>query len=216
MQLPSLFSDGATAALTIAVITAIATLVSVIVSVLTVLVSERVARVGRIDTNTWEMYRAYNSDAVRRGRTTAREIAKGNPNGFTNEDAYYGYFTPDNLPPNYVLPEGVSRQHMQQLREQSMHDLMAFYNQVGLMLRKRELDRDFTLLLIGGGLKDRWDVLGTLPGLWENKTDLPYGGMFILYKRYLDWNRRTFPKIRRRIDRARRAIQQADSIPVRQ
>lgn len=194
---------------TVGVITAVAAVASAIAASVALGVSLWIASTGRKNTNTWAMYESYNSKAVRLGRKTARDIMKDNSVRFPSQTAYYAYFASDNLPPNYVLPPSMDptkiqdRAIMQQRREQSMHDLMAFYHQVGLLLEKRELNKDFTLLLLGGGLADRWEVLEGLPPLWAEHGDFPYGGMYVLFTKYLRWKNHRFRGLTRQYKRAR-------------
>jgi hypothetical protein len=190
----------------LALIGTVAAVCSTLVALFALYVGVKVTRVESVDVNSWEMYRSYNSEAVRLGRATAREALKVRPHGFRDSSDYDAYFLPGNLPADYVLPSGVTPARMQQLREQSMHDLMAFYHQVGLMLQRRGLDKDFTLLLIGGGLQDRWGILEGLPTLWSAGGAYPYGDMYALYRRFLRWQRGRFRWIRWRYDRARKQI----------
>ena len=194
---------------TFGAITAIAAVLSAIAAAAALIVSLRIARTGRKNTNTWAMYESYNSKAVRLGRKTARHIMRDHPTGFTSQSDYYAYFDPSNLPSNYVMSPRLDQMNaqdraiMQQRREQSMHDLMAYYHQVGLLLKEGELDQDFTLLLLGGGLKDRWDVLEGLPPLWEEHGDFPYGGMYALFTAYLHWRDHRFRKLTGQYKKAR-------------
>lgn len=191
---------------TVAAITAGAALLSGLAAVLALVVSLRIARTGRKNANTWAMYQGYNSKSVRLGRKTARDIIREGRAGFTSQDDYYAYFAPGNLPANYALPPRQDAANMQRLREQSLHDLMAFYHQVGLLLEKRELDKDFTLLLLGGGLADRWQALDGLPPLWAERGDFPYGGMYVLYQTYLKWKKHEFRRLSAQYKKARATL----------
>lgn len=186
---------GSSVVLVISLISALAAVVSLVIAVSAIVVSIREAHAGRVSANTWEMYRGYNSDSVRLGRDTARQVLRDWPAGFVDLKAYQAYFAAP-LPAGYPLPPGITPERMQKQREQSMHDLMAYYHQVGLLLGKGELDKDFTLLLVGGGLVDRWQSLANLPAFYPESDGVPYGGMYLLHQTFRRWARTR----RRRLD----------------
>jgi len=206
-----IFGQSDSTALFISLVSAIGAVGSTLVALVAIRFGVVTSERQRTDSNTWSMYEAYNNASVRLGRVTAREITKSHPMGFVTQADYYAYFDEGNLPPGFVLPPEDSTKQMQVMREQSMHDLMAFYHQVGLLLLKHGLDKDFTLMLIGAGLSDRWPVLGTLPGLWATPKDYPYGGMFVLYRKFLHWQRWRLPWLRWRYQRAQSLVLQTQA-----
>jgi hypothetical protein len=212
LNLHQIFGGNDSTALFISLVSAIGAVGSTFVALIAIRYGVVTSERQRADSNTWSMYEAYNSEAVRLGRVTAREATKSHLQGFASQADYSAYFDEENLPKGFVLPPEVSPKQMQVMREQSMHDLMAFYHQVGLLLLKHGLDKDFTLMLIGGGLSDRWPVLGMLPGLWATPKDYPYGGMFVLYRKYLHWQRWRLPWLRWRYERAQSLILQAPTL----
>ena len=61
------------------------------------------------------------------------------------------------------------------------------------------------MLLLGGGLADRWDVLGRIPEFYD---DRPYSGMYELYETYRKWKKNRLPGLISRSERAS-AIEEA-------
>jgi hypothetical protein len=164
--------------------------VSVFLSIVAIRATLRAQQAGRNDQNYWETYRWYNSADIQRGRSAARALAK-DPNWERVLDyaAYRVYFRLDEP------TGGVSDSMAAVLRddEKALHHLMGYYHQLGmLLLHMRMLDRDFTMLLVGEGLSDLWEVLGRIPGFFPN---YPYSGMYELYYGYLDWVKARFPKL---------------------
>ncbi len=161
-------------------------------------VTSRVAKTDRLNTNTWATYEAYNSERVRAGRAAARAAMKAHPQGFASLEDYEHHF----------LHSASTPKHAQELREQEqhLHDLMAFYHQVGLLLKKRLVDRDFTLLMLGAGLDDRWTLLSKIPPLFEDHSkpdgDFPYGGMYFLHEAFLDWQAKRFVGLKQEFKQA--------------
>ena len=154
--------------------------VSIALSLLALYVSLRSAHTDRINMNSWETYRAFNSPPVRLGRALALRIKHDTDMcGLPTYDDYRRYFgisTDAELPDDIVQQRRVERQHL--------HDLAAFFHQTGVLLAKGRLDREFTLLIIGPALEDRWPVLKPMAGYYE---DVPYGGMYLLYGAYKRW-----------------------------
>jgi hypothetical protein len=175
-----------------------------VLSAIALVVSLRSAYTDRVSSNSWEIYRAYNSAAVRAGRAIALHLAQDTRGrGLPTYAEYRAYFGLDAAPTSSTDQVGAL-----QADRQHLHDLAAFYHQTGVLLTKRHLDRDFTLLLVGPGLEDRWTVLYPLAGYYE-PTDgraaaFPYGGMYLLYQAYLKWKRSHYGRLRRRFARARK------------
>jgi hypothetical protein len=180
-------------------------IVGLVVGVVALIISLRTAYTDRISSNSWEVYHAYHGKDVRRGRALALRIKREtNGMGLPTYAAYQAYFGLDTA-------AGLSEElKAERLRErQHLHDLATFYHQTGLLLKKRHLDEDFTLLLVGPGLDDRWAIMQPLAGYYETEADgntaFPYGGMYLLHQRYLRWKRTRFARFRRAFVRARRA-----------
>jgi hypothetical protein len=47
------------------------------------------------------------------------------------------------------------------------------------------------MFLAGGGISDRWEVLGRIPLFFP---DCPYSGMYYLYEAYEDWHMKRCPR----------------------
>jgi len=178
-------------------------IISIVVSSGALFVTWRAAYSDRINTNTWQTYETYNSELVRNGRVATRQALRDtNEQGFADYIAYRQYFYLD-APTG--APEEVVRERRKQ--EQHVHDLLAFYHQVGLLFQKGHLDKDFTLLLVGAPLYDRWKILAPIPGYFEEPndpdSDSPYGGMYIIYEAYCKWKKSRFRKLKQQFKQAR-------------
>lgn len=171
-------------------------ILSIILSIIALVVTWRAAYTDRINSNSWEIYRTYNSGDIKRGRSIAHKLLRDPAwQRVTNYNSYRAYFHLD------TSEEAVLADHEKSLKEgeQSLHDLMAYYHQVGLLLQKKLLDKDFTMLLLGGGLANRWDVLARIPEFYD---DRPYSGMYELYETYCKWKEHRLPHLIRKSERA--------------
>jgi hypothetical protein len=168
--------------------------VSVLVAIGTVIFTLRDSQSGRKNTNTWEIYQAWNSNEIREGRSLARAVSK-DPNwaAVKTLDQYYAYFTALDLTgANPNAPVSANAQ-TERAKDQPLHDLLSFYHQVGLLLEQDQVEKDFAMLLIGPSLDPRWSVLGAIPQFFVDAKQaddgIPYGGMFRFYDDYLKWKR---------------------------
>jgi hypothetical protein len=164
-----------------------------------IFVTVRSSRTGIVNSNSWATYQMYNSDEIKRGRATARAVAKDPAwRGVTNYGQYQAYFKLDD-------PEGPSEDNPTRFvheQEQSLHYLLNYYHQIGMLLQRNLLDRDFTMFLVGEGLADRWDVLGRVPDFYPN---YPYNGVFVLYDDFRRWQKHRFPRLILKSGRGRAA-----------
>lgn len=177
--------------------------VSIALSVVALAISWRTAHTDLVNLNSWETYRTYNGKDVRRGRVLALRILRDTGGrGLPTRADYREYFKLDT--PEQTADEPTRKR---QQERQYLHDLAAFYHQTGVLLRQHRLDRDFTLLLVGPGLADRWALLEPLASYYEQREqedgDFPYGGMYLLYQAYARWKGRRFAGLRRLFVRAR-------------
>ncbi len=181
----------------------IVSIISALIALAALYATYRVSYNDRLNENNWATYEAYNTERVRNGRAAARQVLRANPEGFATVNQYYQYF----FSPAYTPTE---RDELKQ-QEQYLHDLMAFYHQVGLLLMKRQVDRDFILLMLGAGVHDRWILLGQVPIFYEDTSkpdgDFPYGGMYLLHEAYLKWQGKRFAKLKKQFKRALTASQ---------
>lgn len=180
-------------------------ILGLVVGAIALVVSLRTAYTDRISSNSWEVYHAYHGKDVRRGRALALRIKRETTGeGLPTYAAYRAYFE---LDPDSELSEDAKVER--QRERQYLHDLATFYHQTGLLLKKGHLDEDFTLLLVGPGLDDRWSIMQPLAGYYETEAQgnkaFPYGGMYLLHQRYLRWKRTRFVRLRRSFVRARTA-----------
>ena len=88
-------------------------------------------------------------------------------------------------------------------QEQALHYLLNFSHQFGILLRSDLVDIDFTMLLVGGGLHDRWEVLGRIPLFFP---DYPYSEMYYLHEAYEDWHKKRYPKLIKKARDARSTV----------
>jgi hypothetical protein len=188
MSLPDIIGQGL-----------VISIISIILSIAALSFSLQDAQRSRVNSNSWETYQAYNSDAVRRGRELARKVMHDtHQNGFATYEEYRKYFNINEDKPD----------DQQSSQRQWLHDLAAFYHQTGVLLHQGRLDRDFTLLMVGPGLEERWPVVQSISRLYEKDApdgDFPYGGMYVLYKAYLKWKSANFVRLRRQFINARQA-----------
>ncbi|HEY7413639.1 MAG TPA: hypothetical protein VH593_00480 [Ktedonobacteraceae bacterium] len=173
-------------------------ILSILISGLALYVTYRASYSDRLNANGWATYEAYNSERVRAGRAAARNALRAKKDGFANKKEYDHHFLHSASTPE-------EDQDLKQ-QEQYLHDLMAFYHQVGLLLKKQQVDKDFILLMLGAGLHDRWALLSKVPTFFEDHTkpegDFPYGGMYLLHEAYLVWQERRFAKLKRQFKQA--------------
>lgn len=178
----------------------------IIFSLIALVVSLHDSRSDRINLNSWETYRAYNSEEVRHGRSLSLKVLRDTAGrGFESYSDYAEYFgiLPTSLTHATAFASAVPSQERQYL-----HDLAAFYHQTGVLLTKNRLDRDFTLLLVGPGLEDRWNVYRQFAYFYESESKgegdlgLPYGGIYLLFDAYAKWKRKRFKSLMRMLTQA--------------
>jgi hypothetical protein len=184
-------------------------LVSIVFSFAAVWFSLRDSYRDRINLNSWETYRAYNEANVREGRDLALAILRATNNrGFSTYENYATYFKLA-----VALDEESEAVRALRKQRQYLHDLAAFYHETGLLLSRNQLDRDFTLLLIGPGLEDRWNVLRNFGEFYrgaERSDDrLSYGGLYLLYSAYISWKKRKYSRLRRQMILTRNSVLKA-------
>jgi hypothetical protein len=173
----------------ITVISGAGALLSAVFAGYAIFVTVRSSRTGIVNSNSWSTYQMYNSEEIQRGRAVARAVEKDPAwGGVTTYARYKAYFKLDD-------PEGPGEDDPTRIlhtQEQSIHYLLNYYHQIGMLLQRKLLDRDFTMFLVGEGLADRWEVLGRVPDFYPN---YPYNGVFVLYDAFRAWQRRRFPKL---------------------
>ncbi len=182
-------------------------LLSLAISIAAITLSLRGEHVDRINSNTWETYRAYNDPDVRKGRALTLQMLRDPTfQGFATYDSYKNYFS---LPP---YGDGTSTHS---LGRQSLHDLAAFYHQTGVLLQQRRLDKDFTLLLVGPGLADRWLIfkdMARLYGEGDTPSTFPYGGIYLLFFAYEQWKNARFSRLRNKFMHMQKQINKLSGI----
>jgi len=164
-------------------------------SVVALFFSLKDSRQDRINSNSWEIYKAYNSEPVRKGRDLSLKILNDTKNmGFATHTDYMDYFQTHAF--SASLGQVVERQYL--------HDLAAFYHQTGILLKNGLLNRDLTLLIVGFGLEDRWNLFRNFGEFFEGTKTLydsrTYGGIYLLYAEFIRWNRRRYPFFRKIIE----------------
>lgn len=175
-------------------------LVSLVLSVGAVLFSVYSSRRSLINQNSWQTYELYNSDELRRGRAVARAL--GLRPGWESVRDYASYQTFFHI----GQPEGAGpddRVRAAHQDDQALHYLLNYYHQVGMLLQRKLLDRDFTMELVGEGLRDRWDQISRIPTFYGNTA---YQGMFELYDAFERWEKSRKRSRQRRASRARAVI----------
>jgi hypothetical protein len=180
--------------------TVVISLISLALAIVAVLITTSDTRVNRINANSWETYRMYNSAEIIEARRVARAVGRDpaweQVKSYKQYAVFFRLDAPLGDPPNTDLQ--VLRE-----QEQALHYLLNYYHQLGTLLRKRLLDKDFTMFLVGGGLHDRWEVLGRIPLFFD---DYPYSGMYYLYEAYEDWHKRRYPKLIKKARKARSMV----------
>jgi hypothetical protein len=165
-------------------------IISLSFSLIAVYSAFTISRHDQVNANSWETYRSYNSEEVRRGRAVTTRILKTtNKKGFATRQDYEEYFG--------SYPELGTEQYKDR---QAYHDLASFYHHTGLLLARKRLDRDFTLSLVGSGLKDRWPLYEAIETFYGESENLTYGGIYILYDAYLSWVSSRPAKLRKRMN----------------
>jgi hypothetical protein len=106
----------------------------------------------------------------------------------------------------YFQLDNLDAQVESQRDEQAVFDLAAFYHQTGLLLTKKLLDEDFTMLLIADGFEDRWPVIERIPLLFPEGD--AYGGVYDLHARYVHWSKTRQAKVTREAQRIRAEVKQ--------
>ena len=162
---------------------------SLVFALISLFVSWQVSKTTRINANSWETYRTYFSPELREARRVVRQVEKDSRWKDVKVEADYRLF--------FRLDEplgGPDEATLQQLRsdEQHVHYLLNFYHQIGIMLQRGLLDEDFTMFLLGGGMNDRWAVVGRVPSLYK---DFPYQGVYEMYRRFEKWKKSRLPRL---------------------
>lgn len=170
-------------------------LASICVSVVALYVSTRDADRDRINANSWETYKSYNEESIRRGRKITRQLQK-NPDWsairtYAQWSEFFQLDSPD-------------EQTESKLDEQAILDLAAFYHQTGLLLTKKLLDEDFTMQLVGDGFEDRWPVIQRIPFLFPDNN--AYAGVYELHARFVRWDKTHRAKATAEAERIREAV----------
>src|SRR6185437_4983440 len=148
----------------------ILSLIGIVLSITAIFLAINAARKDRARSNSWETYHSFQSEEVKNGRDAARKVLRTTGGkGFESKADFDAYFS----------------QTGNAADRQKFHDLAAFYHQIGVLLKERKLDKEFTLLFIGPGLRDRWNVFQAVGTFYPN--DFAYGGIYILYQSYLDF-----------------------------
>ena len=162
-------------------------IVGVVLAIIALRMSTRESRTTRVNSNSWETYHMYNSAEIKDARRIAREVGQ-DPNWGAVRDysSYRAYFRLDEP---LGGPQDATLRDLR-TREQDLHYLLGYYHQVGTLLGDGLMDENFTLLLLGGGLRDRWPVLGRIPLFYD---DQPYSGIYALHERFLRWDKQVFP-----------------------
>ncbi len=156
-------------------------LFSLSVSAIAILITINNSRAERSTSSWWEIYREYQSEEVKKGRLLARKVMRDTHEiGFKGRKDYDEYF-------KHAMPN--DKDHI--FDKQYLHDLAAFYNLVGVLIQKGELNKDFILLLIGQGLEDRWPVFNAFADFYPH-VDISYVGMYWLYSEYVIWKKSTY------------------------
>src|SRR5258708_3530387 len=170
-------------------------LASICVSVVALYVSTRDADRDRINANSWETYKSYNEESIRRGRKITRQLQKNPDWSAIRTYAQWSEF--------FQL-DSSDEQTESKLDEQAVLDLTAFYHQTGLLLTKKLLDEDFTMQLVGDGFEDRWPVIQRIPLLFPDNN--AYVGVYDLHARYVRWNQTHRARVTREAQRIRDAV----------
>lgn len=161
-----------------------------VLSIVAIAVTWISSKTDRTNENNWQTYTIYNSDDIKRGRAAARAVGN-DPNWKNVKDlkAYRAFLKKD-------LEAATKEDHEEKERlahlDQDLHYLLGYYHQVGLLLEQKLLDEDFTMLLLGEGLADRWDALAPVPLFYKGSS---YGGMYQLYGTYRKWLVERFPQL---------------------
>jgi hypothetical protein len=156
-------------------------LLSLSISAIAIFISITNSRAERSSSSWWEIYREFQREEVKKGRLLAQKILTDTHRiGFKDRKDYVQYF-------KQVRPD--DNEHI--FDKQYLHDLAAFYNLVGVLIQKRELNKDFILLLIGQGLEDRWPVFNAFADFYPN-VEISYVGMYWLYSEYIIWKKSTY------------------------
>jgi hypothetical protein len=171
-------------------------LIGLVLSLVSLAVAVRAIRAGAIDaqtnranTNSWQTYIQYNDEVNRRARRVARALADDPEwQKVTSQRQYYAYF---GLDPAAGPRPGKDPEELRG-DELSLHTLLNYYHQVGILLNSHLLDDDFTMSILGGGLHDRWAVIGRIPLFFRDK---PYSGVYLLHNAYLTWYKHRFPQL---------------------
>ncbi len=182
-------------------------IISICLSILVFIFSYRETQRARKNSNSWETFKHYTDPDMERARQAARRVLNdANWKAVHTYDQYRLYFRLGED------PEGPDKGAIAVLRktEQDLHNLMNYFNELGMLLDNGLLDRDFTLQLVGEGMADRWDVLGRIPPLFakfSTSGHAPYPGMYLLYDAYLRWEKRRYPRISKKAEDVRKRYQ---------
>lgn len=156
-------------------------LVSLVLSIGAVLFSVYSSRRTLINQNSWQTYQMYNSDELRRGRAVARALVRQPGWQAVRDHASYQTFFHIGQPEGAGPGDAIRVAHQD---DQALHYLLNYYHQVGMLLQRKLLDRDFTMELVGEGLRDRWPEISRIPTFYG---DTAYQGMFELYDAFDRW-----------------------------
>jgi hypothetical protein len=183
--------------------------VSLVLSISAIVFTIYSSRRSLINQNSWQTYELYNSDELRRGRAVARALST-RPGWQSVRDypSYRGFFHMDE--PEGPGPGDPIRAAHQE--DQALHYLLNYYHQVGMLLQRGLLDRDFTMELVGEGLRDRWAEISRIPTFYG---DTAYQGMFELYEAFKRWERSRRRGSRRNASRASAVVPSIPGEPAR-
>lgn len=156
-------------------------LFSLVVSAIAIFITIKNSRLERSASSWWEIYREFQREEVAKGRLLAQKILTDTHRiGFKDRKDYVTYFKQTRINDNDRIFD-----------KQYLHDLAAFYNLVGVLIQKGELNKDFIFLLIGQGLEDRWPVFNAFADFYPN-IEMSYVGMYWLYSEYITWKKSTY------------------------
>ena|SRR5205085_4913661 len=139
----------------------------------------------------WDISKTYSSEEMQESRRALSQITKELP--LLNE-YLEGRATKAGLKER-VIGEYIARFHnADDTSKQRQMDIkartrMRFLNQVGVLVRKKIIDKDLVLTLIGPGFEIDYPILEILIESYRKAHDFPklYSGVDFLYEEYLRW-----------------------------
>ena len=139
----------------------------------------------------WDISKTYTSEEMQESRRALAQITKELP--LLNE--YIEGKSKKNGLKEKVIDEYISRFHnADDTSKQRQMDIkararMRFLNQVGVLVRKKIIDKDLVLTLIGPGFEIDYPVLEVLIESYRKAHAFPrlYSGVDFLYEEYLRW-----------------------------